>query len=166
MEQLTQFVLNSSFPFSFLDNMTFDIPTWDSTHLLDSLSNALSIWKGGEPAVQKRGKQILSKLCDEGLSDSLEMMILLRSEWISNGQISHTYTQSARKGVWIVRQFGGIRPFWNDFPIPALAGRDDSICAVVSSTREERTQIVEEGQIIDSDATTTDSGPTERGRAG
>ncbi|KAK2946204.1 hypothetical protein BLNAU_18880 [Blattamonas nauphoetae] len=74
----TQFVLSSSFALTFTDTLLFV----EDDHVLIQLQTCLpsrTSWAEDAPAVQKRGKQILAKLDEEGLSDAFERHIRFTS---------------------------------------------------------------------------------------
>ncbi|KAK2942556.1 putative D-isomer specific 2-hydroxyacid dehydrogenase, NAD binding domain containing protein [Blattamonas nauphoetae] len=60
----------------FLEEMTL-IQYLTVLHL-QSVMEAVREWKMEGPAVQKRGQQILSKLCETGLSEEIELHLLIR----------------------------------------------------------------------------------------
>ncbi|KAK2959009.1 hypothetical protein BLNAU_6025 [Blattamonas nauphoetae] len=73
LEETTQFVLSSSFALTFTASLV-SLETAELTlDLLRSVEFGFRSWQKDDPAVRKRGQQIVTKLRDEGLSDELEL---------------------------------------------------------------------------------------------
>ncbi|KAK2955762.1 hypothetical protein BLNAU_9298 [Blattamonas nauphoetae] len=74
LEPMTEFVLSSSFTLAYTDSLHF-FETQKVIHsLLQGLLSAFQQWFKNRQTVQKRGRQILTKLCEEGLSDETETL--------------------------------------------------------------------------------------------
>ncbi|KAK2946270.1 hypothetical protein BLNAU_18791 [Blattamonas nauphoetae] len=73
LEQMTLFVLSSSFALTFTDCVSFAGTSPFTNRLLWFVRDRISKWKKEGPAVQKRGQQILTKLSEEGLSEEFEL---------------------------------------------------------------------------------------------
>ncbi|KAK2958402.1 hypothetical protein BLNAU_6672 [Blattamonas nauphoetae] len=71
-EQMAQFVLSSSFALTYTDSLIFFETNKSTFILLASLLNVIKEWPESNPAVRKRGTQILAQLEEEGISDEIE----------------------------------------------------------------------------------------------
>ncbi|KAK2962891.1 hypothetical protein BLNAU_1914 [Blattamonas nauphoetae] len=73
LEEITLFVLSSSFALAFSDNLHFFETAKLTIILLRNEMKGVHAWKNIGPAFQKRGQPILAKLRDEGLTDKIEL---------------------------------------------------------------------------------------------
>ncbi|KAK2959025.1 hypothetical protein BLNAU_6041 [Blattamonas nauphoetae] len=73
LDETTQFVLSSSFALTFTASLVSFETAELTLDLLRSVEFGFRSWQKDDPAVRRRGQQILTKLGDEGLSDELEL---------------------------------------------------------------------------------------------
>ncbi|KAK2947424.1 hypothetical protein BLNAU_17670 [Blattamonas nauphoetae] len=73
LEQITQFMLSSSFPMAFTSCLDFFEKEDLTFILLRSVLNGLRQWRNAAQVVRKRGQQIVSKLNEEGYLDEIEL---------------------------------------------------------------------------------------------
>ncbi|KAK2952448.1 hypothetical protein BLNAU_12554 [Blattamonas nauphoetae] len=73
LEQMTQFVLSSSFALTYMDCLDYFDLDVSLLALIGKVLEALRQWKKEDSAVQKRGRQIQTKLDEEGLPDEMEL---------------------------------------------------------------------------------------------
>ncbi|KAK2963547.1 hypothetical protein BLNAU_1590 [Blattamonas nauphoetae] len=72
--------------------------------LLQNVRSSVIAWLNESPSVHKRGKQILAKMCEEGLSDSIE-------HFIRHGDFDYSQYRYIFLGVLLIHMFGGNAPF-------------------------------------------------------
>ncbi|KAK2942931.1 hypothetical protein BLNAU_22142 [Blattamonas nauphoetae] len=70
---MTLFVLSSSIALTYTECLDCYENGHLISNLLESVREGVRAWKREGPAVRKRGQQILAKLCEEGLSDEIEL---------------------------------------------------------------------------------------------
>ncbi|KAK2955496.1 hypothetical protein BLNAU_9543 [Blattamonas nauphoetae] len=104
MGQTTQFMVSSSFALAFTDYLHFweaDFPTGQH---LQNLMNAIGVWKKEDVVIQKRGHQILIKLCEEGFEDEMELPFSFSGLTLAGRRTASVQT-------WVMSQMGGNTPF-------------------------------------------------------
>ncbi|KAK2948357.1 hypothetical protein BLNAU_16703 [Blattamonas nauphoetae] len=108
MDQMTQFMVSSSFALTYTDFLHF----WESDNptrqLLQNVVTAISAWKMEDAVVRKRGQQILIKMCEEGFEDEMELPFTFSGLTFRGSRIA-----SVR--VWVISEMGGNAPFWNEW---------------------------------------------------
>ncbi|KAK2954354.1 hypothetical protein BLNAU_10686 [Blattamonas nauphoetae] len=78
MEQMTEYILSSSsFALAYTDSLAFFESHTVTVALLDHVLDDVCSWLEEYPTVQKRERQILAKLREEGLSDEIELFCIL-----------------------------------------------------------------------------------------
>ncbi|KAK2942934.1 putative D-isomer specific 2-hydroxyacid dehydrogenase, NAD binding domain containing protein [Blattamonas nauphoetae] len=78
LEEMTLFVLSSSIAVTYTDLLDFHKIHFRTVLHLQSVMEAVRGWKNESLAVQKRGSQILTKLCEAGLLEEIELHLLIR----------------------------------------------------------------------------------------
>ncbi|KAK2963726.1 hypothetical protein BLNAU_1292 [Blattamonas nauphoetae] len=73
MDQMTQFMVSSSFALAYTDFLHFWESGIQTRQLLQNVVTAVSAWKMEDAVVLKRGQQILIRLCEEGFEDEMEL---------------------------------------------------------------------------------------------
>ncbi|KAK2948572.1 hypothetical protein BLNAU_16471 [Blattamonas nauphoetae] len=95
-EQMTQFVLSSSVFLAITDSITFFEPDSLTKSFLEMGLDGMKYLQGQCPTVQKRGQQIVTKLCEEGISDEWDQQCHLQSRNLfgdnQNSQCTHHIT--------------------------------------------------------------------------
>ncbi|KAK2950617.1 hypothetical protein BLNAU_14423 [Blattamonas nauphoetae] len=100
LEELTQFVLSSSFALTFSDSLHF-FGTNDLTfELLSRVLYGHEEWQDDTPAVRKRRHQIITKLSDEGLLDEIELLTRVR-------RYEYTVRDIVHFGAKMIHDMGG-----------------------------------------------------------
>ncbi|KAK2954422.1 hypothetical protein BLNAU_10590 [Blattamonas nauphoetae] len=103
MDQMTKFVLSSSFALTSTDCLVLFDSDVIPIELLQKTMYAIWMWAQGSPTVQKRGRQILTQLNEEGLSDELDLHI-------RSVGYDLTVPQKGFLGMKLIRQMGGNTP--------------------------------------------------------
>ncbi|KAK2954348.1 hypothetical protein BLNAU_10680 [Blattamonas nauphoetae] len=76
VEPMTQFVLSSSsLALAYTDSLALFDASNRTYDLLQSMLDGVCSWRGEYPAVQKRGRRVVAKLREEGLSDEIELFL-------------------------------------------------------------------------------------------
>ncbi|KAK2948612.1 hypothetical protein BLNAU_16431 [Blattamonas nauphoetae] len=102
LEEMAQFMLSSSFSLAFSDCLHFFETANATVNLLRSVMEGVRAWEKDTPAVRKRGHQIVAKLCEEGLSDEIDMLfqrcdvVFAEHRFVSVGPSSPTIVPNHR----------------------------------------------------------------------
>ncbi|KAK2946272.1 hypothetical protein BLNAU_18793 [Blattamonas nauphoetae] len=108
LEQMTQSVLSSSVALACADCLHLFETNILAILLLEKILFGMTQWTKEDAAVQKRGLQIMVRLCDEGVSDAFEIRI--RCEGIDREFWSPIFI-----GAKLIHLLGGNAPFkWNE----------------------------------------------------
>ncbi|KAK2947060.1 hypothetical protein BLNAU_17983 [Blattamonas nauphoetae] len=86
-EAMTAFVLSSSVPVAFADTFV-NCRSEQAFTLLLNLFESVEEWKNEDAAVQKRGERILTRLCEEGVWDDVEVHTTARGRQEGAGDIT------------------------------------------------------------------------------
>ncbi|KAK2950642.1 hypothetical protein BLNAU_14448 [Blattamonas nauphoetae] len=105
LEEMMQFVLSSSFFVAFTDCLHFYETNRSTSHLLQSVVDPLSDWWKDCPVFQKRRQRIVAKLCEEGVSDEIELH--MRCEGYDECEHDDVFLGAVLIGLW-----GGNTPFF------------------------------------------------------
>ncbi|KAK2942947.1 hypothetical protein BLNAU_22158 [Blattamonas nauphoetae] len=104
LEELTQFVLSSSFALTFTDCL----PLFDTNFVMNSLLTQVTLltraWRKDSPDNQKRGQQIMARLCEESFLDEIELLIRVGSRDFTARRFIFT-------GATLMHNLGGNVPF-------------------------------------------------------
>ncbi|KAK2942935.1 hypothetical protein BLNAU_22146 [Blattamonas nauphoetae] len=104
LEEMTLFVVSSSLALTCTDCLDYH----ENDHLtilaLQGVMDGVRAWKKEGPAVRKRGQQILAKLCEEGLSDEIELVLQCSMSDIYGSRVVFL-------GAQLVHNLGGNIPF-------------------------------------------------------
>ncbi|KAK2950639.1 hypothetical protein BLNAU_14445 [Blattamonas nauphoetae] len=107
LEEMTQFILSSSFALTFTDSLVFFEWNKAAKDFLWSVLESVKRWKEEETAVQKRSRQILVKLREEGFDDEIEFHIQCRG-------FDFTEMRNVVLGANLIDKFGGNLPFMDE----------------------------------------------------
>ncbi|KAK2958316.1 hypothetical protein BLNAU_6803 [Blattamonas nauphoetae] len=105
IEEMTQFVLSSSVAFAFTDTLVFLKTRSLIQTLFAKILDGHTQWQKSNPTVQKRGQQIVEKLCVEGLSDELDQLCHFRY----TTDLGRLFISS---GACLIDHLGGNIPFF------------------------------------------------------
>ncbi|KAK2961752.1 hypothetical protein BLNAU_3189 [Blattamonas nauphoetae] len=104
LEEMTPFVLSSSFALAYTDTLHFNELCFPTKELLQIVTRGIGVWRKEGSSTQKRGLKILTQLCKEGLADEVEIFFQFR-----------TYVLNDRRflliGAKLIEMFGGNTPF-------------------------------------------------------
>ncbi|KAK2949240.1 hypothetical protein BLNAU_15843 [Blattamonas nauphoetae] len=105
LEEMTPFVLSSSFALAYTDILHFVELCISTGELLQFVTRGIRAWKKEGSATQKCGQLILTQLHQEGLADEIE----LHSRCRGFDEDAH---RSVFVGTKLIEMFGGNAPFW------------------------------------------------------
>ncbi|KAK2945104.1 hypothetical protein BLNAU_19953 [Blattamonas nauphoetae] len=104
LDQMTQFLLSSSFAVAYTDSIHFFQTNDLVIDLLQGVAEGIRKLHEDNSAVQKRAKQILVKESDDGLFDELELHVRSRGPKFSEGK-------RVFLGALLIQMLGGNTPF-------------------------------------------------------
>ncbi|KAK2953652.1 hypothetical protein BLNAU_11373 [Blattamonas nauphoetae] len=104
LQPMTQIVLSSSVALTFTDCLISFEKRTVVEPLLQHLLSGFYQWQGLSPDVQKRGRQLMDKLCKEGLSDVSELHL-------QSPQFGFIAIREVSKGAQVIDKLGGNTSF-------------------------------------------------------